>query len=130
MFNPSPTPGLLTVWRDPGDEDGEVILAPALDRDPERAVVRPGQTHGSQPRLHVVGVLVLPDVELLPLQRDVVGAQFDAAWLRPTLAITHAHEAVMKFSQYSLFIWSSPAIEFRHDFIVCLSQFFIYKNIH
>ena len=108
----------MTVCRDPGDEDGQAVLAPALDGDAEGAVLRPGQAHGPQARLHVVSVLVFPDVKLLALQRDVVRAELDATGLRPTLAITDADQAVMKFSQYSLFVGASPAIEFRHGFIL------------
>ena len=68
-------PCFLLVAGDPGHEDGQVVLAAALDGDAERAVPRPRQLHPPQPRLHVVGVLVLPDAELLPLERDVVAAQ-------------------------------------------------------
>ena len=68
-------PCFLLVAGDPGHEYGQVVLAAALDGDAERAVPRPGELHPPQPRLHVVGVLVLPDAELLPLERDVVAAQ-------------------------------------------------------
>ena len=68
-------PCFLLVAGDPGHEYGQVVLAAALNGDAERAVPRPGELHPPQPRLHVVGVLVLPDAELLPLERDVVAAQ-------------------------------------------------------
>ena len=72
-------PRPVTLAGDPRHQDGQVVLPASFDGEAEGAVLAPGQLHRPQAGLHVVGVLVLPDVELLPLQRDVVGAQLDAA---------------------------------------------------
>ena len=52
-----------------------------------------------QPGLNWVSLLVLPDVELLPLQYQVLRAQLDPASLGPALAITHTQKGVVELSE-------------------------------
>ena len=52
-----------------------------------------------QPGLNWVSLLVLPDVELLPLQYQVRRAQLDPAGLGPALAITDTHKCVVELPE-------------------------------
>ena len=51
------------------------------------------------PGLNWVSLLVLPDVELPPLQYQVLRAQLDPAGLGPALAITHTHKGVVELPE-------------------------------
>ena len=92
----------VTLTGNPGHQDGKVVLPTSLDRDPQRPVLSPGQLHRPQAGLHVVGVLVLPDVELLPLEGYVVRAELDPAGLWSTLAIADTDQSVVELSEESL----------------------------
>ena len=68
-------PGPVTLAGDSRHQDWQVVLPASLDGEAQGAVLPPRQLHRPEAGLHVVGVLVLPDAELLPLERDVVAAQ-------------------------------------------------------
>ena len=111
-------PGPVTLAGDSRHQDWQVVLPASLDGEAQGAVLPPRQLHRPEAGLHVVGVLVLPDVELLPLQRDVVRAELDPAGLRPTLPVTDTDQPVVELPEKS-FPGALHRVKLRH----CLREY-------